>query len=62
VPPDPDHLAALTKIPFFKVAAAENFNATVQPAVALTGPTLVEVDMTAISNYGWQAGVDGWSH
>jgi hypothetical protein len=51
VPPAPDHLAALTKIPFFKASAAENLGATVKQALAPTGPTLVEVDMTAIGSH-----------
>jgi acetolactate synthase-1/2/3 large subunit len=47
----PDQLAALTGTPFFKVSAAENLGATVKQALSLTGPTLVEADMTAIGRY-----------
>ena len=49
--PDLGELAKLAGIPFFKCTAAENFGATVAQAMAVTGPTLVEVDMTQIGTY-----------
>jgi len=49
--PDLGELAKLAGIPFFKVTQAEAFGATVMQALAVNGPTLVEVDMKSIGEY-----------
>jgi acetolactate synthase-1/2/3 large subunit len=49
--PDLQKLAALAGVPSFKVTEAEAFGSTVAQALAHRGPTLVEVDMTAIGAF-----------
>ncbi|MDO9707498.1 thiamine pyrophosphate-binding protein [Paracraurococcus lichenis] len=49
--PDLPKLAALAGLPFFRVAAAGELAAQVAKAVATPGPSLVEVDMTAIGAF-----------
>ncbi len=49
--PDLQQLAALAGVPSFKVTEGEKFGATVAQAMAVSGPTLVEVDMTAIGAF-----------
>ena len=49
--PELEKLAGLAGMPFFRVSRAEEFGATVARAAALAGPTLVEVDMTAIGAF-----------
>jgi acetolactate synthase-1/2/3 large subunit len=49
--PDLGGLAALAGIPFFRVDRADVFGATVAQAIAHRGPSLVEVDMTAIGAF-----------
>jgi acetolactate synthase I/II/III large subunit len=49
--PELEKLAALAGMPYFKVARAEEFGATVAKAAIHAGPTLVEVDMTAIGAF-----------
>ncbi|WP_431301663.1 thiamine pyrophosphate-binding protein [Sediminicoccus sp. BL-A-41-H5] len=44
-------LAALAGLPYFRVGAAEEFGAVVARALAVDGPSLVEVDMTAIGAF-----------
>jgi acetolactate synthase-1/2/3 large subunit len=49
--PDLGQLAALAGIPFWKVQSADAFGATVAQSVAHKGPSLVEVDMTAVGEF-----------
>jgi acetolactate synthase-1/2/3 large subunit len=49
--PDLQQLAALAGVPSFKVTEGDKFGATVAQALAVPGPTLVEVDMTAIGAF-----------
>lgn len=49
--PDLQQLAALAGVPSFKVTEGDTFGATVAQAMAVSGPTLVEVDMTAIGAF-----------
>jgi acetolactate synthase-1/2/3 large subunit len=49
--PDLQQLAALAGIPAWKVSSADSFGATVAQAIAHRGPSLVEVDMTAIGEF-----------
>ncbi len=49
--PELEGLAGLAGIPFFRVSHAEHFGATVAQAIAHRGPSLVEVDMTAIGAF-----------
>ena len=49
--PDLQKLAAVAGLPSFKVSRAEDLAATVAKAVATPGPSLVEVDMTAIGAF-----------
>ena len=49
--PDLSQLAALAGMPFFRCATADSFGSTVAQALAMDGPTLVEVDMTAIGPF-----------
>ncbi len=49
--PDFGKLAALAGIPFFKVERADSFGGIVAEAGAKSGPSLVEVDMTAIGAF-----------
>jgi acetolactate synthase-1/2/3 large subunit len=49
--PDLGRLAAISDIPFFKCTNAETFGATVAQALAVKGPTMVEVDMTAVGEF-----------
>lgn len=49
--PDLQQLAALAGVPSFKVSDGDKFGATVAQALAVRGPTLVEVDMTAIGAF-----------
>jgi acetolactate synthase-1/2/3 large subunit len=51
ISPDLQQLAAVAGIPSFKVGKAEEFGEIVARALAITGPTLVEVDMTAIGEF-----------
>jgi acetolactate synthase-1/2/3 large subunit len=46
--PDLAGLAALARLPFFKVSSADNVGAAVAQALAVRGPALIEVDMHAI--------------
>lgn len=46
--PDLAELAKVAGLPFWRVSEPEAFGATVAKALAVTGPTLVEVDMVAI--------------
>jgi acetolactate synthase-1/2/3 large subunit len=48
---DLDKIALAAGIPYFKIARAEDCGATVKQALAVGGPTLVEVDMRAIGEY-----------
>ncbi|HEY7581047.1 MAG TPA: thiamine pyrophosphate-binding protein [Acetobacteraceae bacterium] len=49
--PDLGQLAALAGIPFWKVAIADTFGATVARSIEYKGPSLVEVDMTAVGEF-----------
>jgi acetolactate synthase I/II/III large subunit len=49
--PDLGKLAALAEMPFFKCDSAETFGATVAKALAIKGPTMVEVDMSAVGEF-----------
>ncbi|MEM6661659.1 MAG: thiamine pyrophosphate-binding protein [Pseudomonadota bacterium] len=49
--PDLEGLAALAKLPFWRVSDPDHFGPTVAEALAITGPTLVEVDMNAIGHH-----------
>ena len=49
--PDLGKLAALADIPFWKVQSAETFGATVAKSIAHKGPSMVEVDMTAVGEF-----------
>jgi acetolactate synthase-1/2/3 large subunit len=49
--PDLGQLAGIAGIPFWKVERAEDFGATVAKSLAHTGPSLVEVDMTAVGEF-----------
>ena len=51
VGPDFQALAAVAGMPAFKVSRAEDLAATVARAVATPGPSLVEVDLTAIGPF-----------
>jgi acetolactate synthase-1/2/3 large subunit len=49
--PELGQLAALAGIPFWKVAIADTFGATVARSIEYKGPSLVEVDMTAVGEF-----------
>ncbi len=49
--PDLGQLAALAGMPFWKVTTADTFGATVARSIAHTGPSIVEVDMTAVGEF-----------
>jgi acetolactate synthase-1/2/3 large subunit len=49
--PDIEGLAALAGIPFWRVDRPEDFGAFAAKAIAATGPSLVEVNMTAIGDH-----------
>ena len=49
--PDLGELAGIAKIPFFKCTQADTFGETVAKALAVNGPSLVEVDMNAIGEF-----------
>ena len=49
--PDLGKLAALAEMPFFKCDTADSFGATVAHALAVKGPVMVEVDMTAVGEF-----------
>lgn len=49
--PDLGQLAALAGMPFWKVQSADAFGATVAKSIAHNGPSLVEVDMTAVGEF-----------
>jgi acetolactate synthase-1/2/3 large subunit len=49
--PDFGQLAAVAGLPHFKVSHAEEFGEVVAKALAVDGPTLVEVDMVAIGEF-----------
>jgi acetolactate synthase-1/2/3 large subunit len=49
--PDLGQLAGVAGVPFFKVTEGAQFGATVARAIETGGPTLVEVDMTAIGPF-----------
>lgn len=49
--PDFGKLAELAGVPFWKVDTADAFGDTVSKALATNGPTLIEVDMTAIGAF-----------
>ena len=51
VGPPLDKLAELTGMPYFKVSEADKFGETVGKALAVSGPTMVEVDMNAIGEF-----------
>ncbi len=46
--PDLAGLAALANIPFWRVDRAADFGAKVAQAIAIAGPAMVEIDMSAI--------------
>ena len=49
--PDLGELAAVAKIPFWRVSRPEDFAPLAAEAIATPGPSLVEVDMTAIGDH-----------
>jgi acetolactate synthase I/II/III large subunit len=49
--PDLEGLARLAGIPYRRVARPEEFGAMAAEAIAVTGPSLVEVDMTSIGQH-----------
>ncbi|MCO5089754.1 thiamine pyrophosphate-binding protein [Bosea sp. (in: a-proteobacteria)] len=49
--PDLEKVAALAGIPFWRVSSKEEFGPAAAAAIATKGPTLVEVDMTAIGDH-----------
>jgi acetolactate synthase-1/2/3 large subunit len=49
--PDLGQLAALAGMPFWQVRSADAFGATVAKSIAHKGPSLVEVDMTAVGEF-----------
>jgi acetolactate synthase-1/2/3 large subunit len=49
--PDFKALAALAKIPFWRVSKPEEFGSTVAQAIAVRGPTMVEIDMVTIGKH-----------
>jgi acetolactate synthase-1/2/3 large subunit len=49
--PDLGQLSALAGIPFWKVSSADTFGTTVAKSIAHKGPSLVEVDMTAVGEF-----------
>ncbi len=49
--PDFERLAALAGLPFQKVARADQLGPAVRAALAVDGPALVEVDMTAVGPF-----------
>ncbi|KAA2213186.1 thiamine pyrophosphate-binding protein [Teichococcus oryzae] len=49
--PELEGVAALAGLPFWRVSDPARFGATVAEALAVRGPTLVEVDMTAIGDH-----------
>ncbi len=49
--PDLGRLAELAGAPFWRVGRAEDFGPTVAQAMAVKGPTIVEVDMIAIGDH-----------
>jgi acetolactate synthase-1/2/3 large subunit len=49
--PNFEQLAALADAPFWKVSKASEFGAAVAKAIATPGPTIVEVDMSAIGTH-----------
>ncbi len=49
--PDISKLAALSDIPYFRVARADAFGDTVAKAIAIKGLTMVEVDMNAVGEF-----------
>ncbi|MDP6951858.1 MAG: thiamine pyrophosphate-dependent enzyme, partial [Alphaproteobacteria bacterium] len=49
--PDFEALAALARMPFKRVNSADALGPTVADALAIDGPVLVEVDMTAIGTF-----------
>ena len=46
--PDLKELAKVAGIPFWRVSRPEDFGAMVEQAVAVRGPTMVEIDMVTI--------------
>ena len=49
--PDLERLAALAGLPFLKVSRADEFGLRVAEALALDGPSLVEVDMASVGPF-----------
>jgi acetolactate synthase-1/2/3 large subunit len=49
--PDLGELAKVAGVPFWRVSAVEDFGATVAEAIAVRGPTMVEVDMITIGDH-----------
>ncbi len=49
--PDLGELAGIARIPFFKCSEGDKFGATVAAALAVNGPCLMEVDMTAVGEF-----------
>ncbi len=49
--PDLGQLAGIAGIPFWKVDRAEDFGSTVAKSLAHSGPSMVEVDMTAVGEF-----------
>ncbi|WP_216332453.1 thiamine pyrophosphate-binding protein [Rhizobium sp. X9] len=49
--PDLKELCAISGIPFWRVDRVEDFGATVANAIAVKGPTVVEVDMKTIGDH-----------
>lgn len=49
--PDLEKLSELAGIPFWKVSSADTFGAMVAKSIAHKGPSMVEVDMTAVGEF-----------
>jgi acetolactate synthase-1/2/3 large subunit len=49
--PDLGELAKVAGVPFWRVDRPDAFGSAVAEAVAATGPTLVEIDMTTIGHH-----------
>lgn len=50
--PNFEKLAEAYSLPYRRISAAGDFASAIADAVALSGPVLVEVDMTAVGNFG----------
>lgn len=49
--PKLEDLASVAALPYWRVSRSEDFGATVKQALAVNGPTMVEVDMTVIGEH-----------